>query len=95
MVLQEFLPLIGQWLLADAEPEPIKIKLVEASPWRANDAALRPPFILVFHTGPDVRLLEGTYVLRCGDFGPDLINISDMLPPVGAEPGYYYQSNFN
>jgi hypothetical protein len=95
MVLEEFLPLVGSWLLADCEPELVKIKLVEASPFRPNSTVPRPPFILVFHTGPDIRLQEGTYAMRCDGFGPDLVYISDMLPPIGAEPGFYYQSNFN
>lgn len=95
MVLEEFLPLVGSWLLADCEPELVKIKLIEASPFRPNSTMPRPPFILVFYTGPDTRLLEGTYTLRSGEFGPDLVYLSDMLPPIGADAGYYYQANFN
>ena len=95
MVLEEFLPLVGQWFLADCEPEPVKLKLVEAAPYRPNSVDPRPPFALLFYTGPDARLLEGTYTLRCGAFGPDLIHLGDMLPPRGAEAGFYYQAHFN
>ena len=95
MVLEEFLPLVGAWFLAECDPEPIKIKLIEAAPFRSNSVDPRPPFILVFHTGPAARLLEGSYALRSGEFGPDLVYLADMLPPIGAEPGYYYQANFN
>ena len=38
---------------------------------------------------------DGSYILRCGKWGPDLISIWSTLAPVKAEPGYYYQAVFN
>ncbi len=95
MVIEEFLPLVGSHFLADCDPEPVKIKLIEATPLRPNPVVARPPFILVFHTAPDVRLLEGSYVLRCGQFGPDLVYLSSMIAPPNSDKGYYYQAVFN
>lgn len=95
MTIDEFEPLVGQWMTADCNPEPVKIKLIEASPLRHNEALDRPPFMLIFHSAPEVQLLDGGYVLRCGQFGPDIVHISSMIAPFKAEPGFYYQAIFN
>lgn len=95
MTLDEFSGLVGEWFLADCEPEPVKIRLLEATASRPNDMASRPPFVLVFYTPPTARLLDGGYVLRCGQFGPDLVHINSLMPPANAEPGFYYQAIFN
>lgn len=95
MTIDEFEPLVGEWMLADCEPEPVKIKLIEASLSSTRMPMERPPFVLVFHTPPHVHLMDGGYVVRCGDFGPDIIHISSLLPPHRAEPGFYYQAVFN
>lgn len=95
MVLQEFLPFVGQQFIANCNPKPVTLTLVEASPLRASPAVERPPFILVFHTSPDTLLVGGSYEMRCGSFGPDLITINDMIPPAKAQAGYYYQAVFN
>ena len=95
MTIDEFEPLVGQWLLADCEPETVKIKLIDAKLLKPNEMAERPPFILVFHTPPHVQLLDGGYVMRCGQFGPDIIYMSSLLRPAGAEEGFYYQAVFN
>lgn len=95
MVIEEFTPLVGEYFLANCDPEPVKIRLVEASPLRPNDLAPRPPFILIFHSPPEAQLLDGTYVMKCGAFGPDMISMSNVTPPQENEPGYYYQAVFN
>ena len=95
MTIEEFLPLVGEWMLADCDPEPVKIKLVEAAPLKPNDLVTRPPFILTFHSGPDVQLLDGNYALRCGQFGPDLVFISSLMRPANSDAGFYYQAVFN
>jgi hypothetical protein len=95
MTIEEFLPLVGEWMLADCAPEPVKIKLIEAAPLKPNDLAPRPPFILTFYSGPDAHLLDGSYALRCGQFGPDLVFISSLMRPANADEGFYYQAVFN
>lgn len=95
MVLDEFLPLVGQQFVADCEPAPIELTLVEASPLRANAAADRPPFILIFHTPPETILADGNYRLHCGAWGPDHISIWSTPAPPAGQPGYYYQAVFN
>ncbi len=95
MVLEEFLPLVGQNFVADCDPAEIEIKLIEASPLRDHGQTERPPFILIFYTPPEYLLGDGSYILRCGKWGPDLISIWSTLAPVKAEPGYYYQAVFN
>lgn len=95
MTLDEFEPLVGQWMLADCDPETVKIKLVEAKPLKPNEIAERPPFILVFHTPPHIHLLDGGYVMRCGQFGPDIIHISSLIQPAKSDEGFYYQAIFN
>lgn len=95
MVLDEFTPLVGKRFVADCDPTDVEITLIEASPLRDHGMAERPPFILIFHTPPEYMLGDGTYVLKCGKWGPDIISIWSTLAPVGGEPGYYYQAVFN
>lgn len=95
MVLEEFLPLVGRQFIANCEPTEVEIQLIEASPLRDRGVTERPPFILIFRTSPEAMLMEGSYVLRCGKWGPDRIAIWPTLAPARAEPGYYYQAVFN
>jgi hypothetical protein len=95
MVLEEFTPLVGKRFVADCDPAEVEITLIEASPMRDHGMASRPPFILIFHTPPEYMLGDGSYVLSCGKWGPDLISIWSTLAPPGSEPGYYYQAVFN
>ncbi|HEX4848134.1 MAG TPA: hypothetical protein VFV30_08315 [Novosphingobium sp.] len=95
MVLDEFLPLVGRQFLANCDPAEVELTLVEASPLKDRGVTDRPPFILVFHTPPEAMLVEGSYVMRCGGWGPDRISIWPTMPPRPAEPGYYYQAVFN
>lgn len=95
MVLEEFMPLVDKWFLADCVPQPVEIQLVGASPGRVHDASARPPFALTFFTSPETLLQDGIYALRCESFGPDLVHISSLVAPLAGEPGYYYQAIFN
>jgi len=95
MVLEEFLPLVGKQFIAHCEPDEVAIQLIEASPLRDQGVTQRPPFILIFHTPPTAMLVDGSYVLRCGKWGPDRISIWSTLAPARSEPGYYYQAVFN
>jgi hypothetical protein len=95
LILDDFAPLVGQIFVADCDPQPAQLKLVEASPLKDYGVVERPPFILVFYTSPEHLLMPGHYVMRCGRFGPASIQIGDMLPPPKAEAGYYYQAVFN
>jgi hypothetical protein len=95
MILEEFLPLVGKAFVADCQPNEVEITLVEASPLRDHGLADRPPFILIFYSPPEYMLGDGTYVLRCGGWGPERISIWSTLPPAKTQPGYYYQAVFN
>lgn len=95
MVLEEFSPLIGQRFVADCQPKAVEITLVEASPLRTNRTDLRPPFILIFYTPPEIFLVDGSYVMRCGKWGPDRIWIGSTIAPPDEKPGQYYQAVFN
>jgi hypothetical protein len=95
MILEEFTPLLGRVFTADCEPNSVELTLVEAYPLRASLSNIRPPFMLIFHTPPEIFLVDGMYVLRCGDWGPDRIAISPTITPPDSEPGQYYQAAFN
>ncbi len=95
MFLEEFLPLVGKRFVADCKPAEVEIALVEASPLKDHGIVARPPFILVFHTPPEARLMDGNYVLKCGKWGPDMISLTSLIAPAGSAPGYYYQAVFN
>lgn len=95
MLLEEFVPLIGHVFAADCEPNTVEVRLVEANPLRPNAIAPRPPFILIFYTPPEVFLVEGSYILRCGKWGPDRISISPTIAPPDGDAGYYFQAVFN
>jgi hypothetical protein len=95
MLLEEFTPLIGRSFSAECDPKSVDITLVEAYALRDSGAALRPPFMLIFHTPPEYMLGDGIYIMRCGKWGPDQISIGSALPPTQAMPGFYYQAVFN
>ncbi|MFM5894147.1 MAG: DUF6916 family protein [Novosphingobium sp.] len=95
MVLDEFAPLVGHRFVAHCDPAVVELTLLEASPLKDRGLTERPPFILMFHTPPEAMLVEGSYVMRCGAWGPDRISISPTLAPLQADPGYYYQAVFN
>ena len=95
MTIDEFEPLVGEWMLADCVPEPVKIRLIEATPLKDQERTERPPFILIFFTPPHIQLIDGAYAMRCGAFGPDIVSILSMTPPPNADDGFYYQAVFN
>jgi hypothetical protein len=96
MFIEEFAPLLGQTLYADCEPRPAPLKLVEVRALPAHAVIERLPFILIFHTTPEIFLVSGSYALRCGEFGPALVHISPTLAPLHDKlPGQYYQAVFN
>lgn len=95
MVLDEFVDLVGQDLLLDSIPHPLKLRLIEASPLRTITADGRRSFILVFRSVPEQYLVDGTYLMKTATFGPTPIFISSIVPPQGSEAGYYYQAIFN
>lgn len=95
MLLEEFAPLVGKAIRADCQPTGVDITLIEATPLLDTGATGRPPFIVIFHSGPDAKLLTGMYPLRCGSFGPALVYLEETVPPPNAAPGHYYQAVFN
>lgn len=95
MTLDEFTPLIGRAFHAECEPRSVALTLLEAVPIQHRALEGRPPFSLMFRSGPDVLLVPGSYVFRCGTFGPDLIHISPVLPRPGSVPGHHYQAVFD
>lgn len=95
MVLEEFAPLVGSAFIAHCDPDEVELALIEATALKDRGVTDRPPFILIFRTPPEVMLVEGSYVMRCGPWGPDRISIWPTIAPHRAEPGYYYQAVFN
>lgn len=95
IALDEFMPMVGQNLLADCNPNPVEIKLVSAKPMPNLSGVERHPFILMFRTPPEVLLVAGIYAMKCGEWGPDLIYIERTMSPDPKDPGYYYQAVFN
>ena len=96
MTLDEFTPHVGKLFTLHASPDEVEIELVEAYPLRENAFAPRPPFQLIFRSGPDVLLMAGSFVMRTKGFGPDVIYISQTNPPPGDQRGgHYYQAVFN
>lgn len=95
MTLDEFTPLVGYTFLADCEPQPVGIELIEATPLRTDPNSPRPPFVLIFRSDPMAQLIGGSYVLRCGEWGPGMIDIHPVAAPFGSPPGFYYQAVFN
>jgi hypothetical protein len=96
MDFHEFEPLVGETFIADCDPKPAELELVEARPIRMSGAILRPQFVLIFRSASSVFLVAGIYALRCGLFGPELIYIEPTLPPpAAAGEGRYYQAAFN
>jgi hypothetical protein len=95
MTLDEFLPLVGQVLLADCSPKPAELKLVEARPLPNRGFVQRPPFQLILRSAPEILLVAGIYAIRCGEWGPELIYIEQMAPLGFTETGHFYQAVFN
>lgn len=94
--LHEFEPMVGQVLLADCQPRPAELVLVEARPAKHPSVIERLPFTLIFRSKPEVQLVEAAYKLRCGEFGPELVHIIPISPHAGnGVPGNYYQAVFN
>jgi hypothetical protein len=95
MTLEEFAPLVGSTFVAECDPAPVGIELIEAMPLRNSAGLQRPPFVLTFRTTVAVKLIEGSYVLRCGDWGPGMIHMVPAQPPMGGQAGNYYTALFN
>jgi hypothetical protein len=95
MFLHEFTPMVGHSLLADCNPAPVEIKLVDARPLTNHARLERPPFLLVFRTPPEILLVAGIYAMKCGEWGPDLIYIEQMNSPDPKDNGHFYQAIFN
>lgn len=95
MVIEEFTPLLGKAIKVDCAPRTVDITLIEATPLQDRGVTDRPPFILIFHSDARVQLVPAVYALRSGPFGPALVYLESVVPPVGAEPGNYYQAVFN
>jgi hypothetical protein len=95
MYLAEFMPMVGQTLLADCNPKPVELKLTEAKPLPDRGQIERPPFILIFRTPPEIVLVAGIYAMKCGEWGPDLIYIEETISPDPKDKGHFYQAVFN
>lgn len=93
--LGELTPLVGSTLMAECEPRAVPLELLEATPLTNHARLDRPPFILIFRSPPDAQLVAGTYVMSGKGFGPDLIDIAQVVTPNTAAPGHYYQAVFN
>ena len=95
IALAEFMPMVGQTLLADCNPKPVELKLVEAKPLPNLAQIERHPFILLFRSPPEILLVAGIYAMKCGEWGPDLIYIEKTMSPDPKDDGHFYQAVFN
>jgi hypothetical protein len=95
MILEEFTPLLGKEFRADCSPGEVPLVLTEAYPLKDRGITTRPPFMLIFRSPPEAVLIEGSYVMKCGGWGPEMIHIAQIVAPLNAEPGHYYQALFN
>jgi hypothetical protein len=95
IALDEFMPMVGQTLLADCSPAPVEIKLVSAKPLPNLSGVERHPFLLIFRTPPEVLLITGIYAMKCGEWGPDLVYIERTMSPDPKDDGHFYQATFN
>lgn len=95
--LHEFVPMVGQVLLADCKPKPAELVLVSATPLKHQATFIeRLPFILILRSKPEVQLVEASYLLRCGEWGPELVHIIPIARPMDSDvAGLYYQAVFN
>ena len=93
--IEEFLPLVGKAFEVKCDPANVSLTLTEAIPGRHRAFDDRPPYTLIFHSAPQILLVDGLYVMTCGAFGPDTIFISPIIAAPGSAPGYYYQAVFN
>jgi hypothetical protein len=95
MTLDEFTPMLGQTLLADCDPKPVELQLVEAKPLPNLSGVERHPFILIFRTPPEILLVPGIYAMKCGEWGPALVYIERTMPSDPKDNGHFYQAVFN
>jgi hypothetical protein len=95
MLLEEFAPFVGKAMRVDCEPRNVDVTLIEATALKDHGVTQRPPFILIFHSDPMVRLSTGIYALRSGSWGPDLVYLEQVVQPFNSPPGNYYQAVFN
>jgi hypothetical protein len=92
----ELEPLVGQTFLADCDPRPVPLELVEVRPVRLTGSIIRPQFTLIFRSAPAAFLVAGIYTMRCGLFGPEMIYIAPTNASPGATgSGHYYQAAFS
>jgi len=85
-----FQPRIGTTIWVDSVPERVALKLVNVRFAPAGPAYIRPGFILILASRPDILLVEATYRFLLGDDAVDL----HMAPLPGAihpEHGRLYQ----
>ena len=95
IAIHEFEPLVGRTILVDCTPRIAELTLVEVKPLRQHPDSDRIPFSLLFRSSTAILLGSGTYAMRSGDFGPDLIFITPVNAPMGGAPGHYYEAVFN
>ncbi len=100
LVFEDFEPLKGKVFVAECEPAPLTITLADAQLLRQGRGfrvdADRPPFVLIFHTAPEVLLAPAIYEMTAEGFGPEPIYLEQTSPPEsGALDGFYYQAVFN
>lgn len=94
--IEEFQPLLGRTFLADCDPKPAALILVDVQPGRQTPGVARQAFRLLFRSAPDAVLVPGMYVMKSDGFGPDIIYIErTQAPSEDFAEGHYYQAVFN
>lgn len=95
LCLADFVPLVGRTLWAECDPNAVELELMEATPLRDCGMVDRPPFILIFRSGPKALLVSATYQLHGHSFGPEPVDLIQIARPASGPPGHYYQAVFN
>lgn len=85
LTAEDFAPWVGAAFNAATMPEPVSIQLVRITPLRVSSLAHRAGFSLFFRSRPDVLLMDGTYSMRCGRFGPLDIHLTAVMSPPGEQ----------
>ncbi len=92
LTAEDFAPWVGADVHGGRHPEPVYIQLAQITPLRVSSLAYRDGVQPVLPSRPDVLLVDGTYAIRCGRFGPLDIHLTAVISPPGEQ---IYEAVFN
>ncbi len=92
LTIDDFLPLVGHTVQADADPEPLVLTVVSATPGKGR-AHFRTPFTILFSSAEGHLLTPGIYTLIAEPF--DTGRRFDVgLQPIACFGAPHYQAVF-